>query len=112
MQWKEITSIDEWNHMLEASANRGQVVLKHSTTCPVSANALREYEQYLQDQPNEGLDYVLVKVIESRPVSNQIAEDLALKHESPQIIYIKDKAKYWSATHWAVTKEHIKAVLD
>lgn len=57
-------------------------------------------------------DYVLVKVIESRPVSNQIAEDVAVKHESPQIIMVKDKAKYWSATHWAITEEHIRAVLN
>ncbi|ANY71450.1 general stress protein [Paenibacillus ihbetae] len=112
MNWKEITTQDEWKNILEKSAERGQVILKHSTTCPVSANALREYEQYLKDTPNADVDYTLVKVIESRPVSNQIAEDLNEKHESPQIIYIKDKAKYWTASHWAVTTEHIKAVLD
>ncbi|MEK8129259.1 bacillithiol system redox-active protein YtxJ [Paenibacillus filicis] len=112
MAWKEITTLDEWNALLEKSAERGQVILKHSTTCPVSANALQEFEQYLQQKPNPDLDYTLVKVIESRPVSNQIAEDLSVKHESPQIIYFKDKAKYWSATHWSVTNAHITAVLD
>lgn len=112
MQWREITTMDEWNKVLEQSAERGQVVFKHSTTCPVSANALNEFEQYLGKQPNEGVDYVLVKVIETRPVSNQIAEDLGVKHESPQIIYVKDKAKYWTASHWAITTEHMTAVLD
>jgi hypothetical protein len=34
--------------VLERSAERRQVVLKHSTTCPVSSNALEEYNQYLQ----------------------------------------------------------------
>jgi len=112
MQWNEITTIEEWNELLLQSSERGQVILKHSTTCPVSANALQEYEQYLNDKPNENLNYVLVKVIESRPVSNQIAEDLNVKHESPQIIYVKDKAKYWTSSHWSVTKAHITAVLD
>ncbi|MEI7024141.1 bacillithiol system redox-active protein YtxJ [Paenibacillus sp. y28] len=112
MEWKEITTLEEWNDILAQSADRGQVILKHSTTCPVSANALHEYEQYLKDKPNHGVNYTLVKVIESRPVSNKIAEDLDVKHESPQIIYIKNKAKYWAASHWSVTKAHITAVVD
>lgn len=112
MVWKEITTLEEWSAILEKSSERGQVVLKHSTTCPVSANALAEYEHYLTETPNQDLDYILVKVIESRPVSNKIAEDLNVKHESPQIIFVKDKAKYWTASHWAVTIEHISAVLD
>lgn len=112
MNWNEITTIEEWNQILQQSSERGQVILKHSTTCPVSANALHEYEQYLKDNPNENVDYVMVKVIESRPVSNQIAEDLNVKHESPQIIYVKDKSKFWTTSHWSVTKAHISAVLD
>jgi bacillithiol system protein YtxJ len=112
MSWREITTLEEWNELLEKSSERGQVILKHSTTCPVSANAFKEFENYLKQTPNASVDYTLVKVIESRPVSNQIAEDLNVKHESPQIIYFKDKSKYWSATHWAVTTEHITAVLD
>ena len=112
MKWQEITTIEEWNDILEKSAEKGQVILKHSTTCPVSTNALNEYDDYLADTPNEKLDYTMVKVRESRPVSNQIEADLGVKHESPQIIYIENKAKYWSATHWSVTKAHMKAVLD
>jgi bacillithiol system protein YtxJ len=78
----------------------------------VSTAALEEFEAYLGDRPRDDVEYVLVKVVEVRPVSNRIAEDLSLKHESPQIIWIKDKATYWSATHWSVNKRHIHAVLD
>ena len=109
--WREITTIEEWKDALESSTERPVVVLKHSTTCPVSANALEEFESHLEKSPREDVDYVLVKVIESRPVSNQIAEDLNVKHESPQIIFIENKEKVWSATHWAVTNAHINAVL-
>ena len=112
MEWKEITSLEEWEAILEKSSEKDQVILKHSTTCPVSFNALDEYDDYLAEQPNSDIDYTLVKVRESRPVSNQIEADLNVKHESPQIIYIKNKAKYWSTTHWAVTKAHMKAVID
>lgn len=112
MSYKEITSIEEWNGVYENSASRPLVVFKHSTTCPVSANAYQEFNQYLDSKPREDVEYVLVKVIESRPVSNQIAEDTSVKHESPQIIFIDKKAKVWTASHWSITKAHITAVLD
>lgn len=111
-QYREITTLEQWKEALDASGDKPVLVLKHSTTCPVSAAALEEYEEYLTGAPKDDVDYVLVKVIESRPVSNEIAQDLGVKHESPQIIYVKDKAKYWAASHWSVTKKHIHAVLD
>ncbi|CAM4355986.1 bacillithiol system redox-active protein YtxJ [Paenibacillus alkaliterrae] len=112
MSYKEITSIEEWNNVYENSSARPLVVFKHSTTCPVSSNAYQEFNNYLNGKPKEDVEYVLVKVIESRPVSNQIAEDTSVKHESPQILYIDKKAKVWTASHWSITKAHISAVLD
>jgi bacillithiol system protein YtxJ len=110
--YHEITSESEWATLLESSMDQPVLLLKHSTRCPVSSAALEEYEAYLADHPRDGIDYVLVKVIESRPVSNRIAADTGVKHESPQMILLKDKAKYWSTTHWSITKKHIHAVLD
>ncbi|MFC4809473.1 bacillithiol system redox-active protein YtxJ [Paenibacillus sp. GCM10023250] len=111
--YKEIQTVEEWKAALEGSASRPLVVFKHSTTCPVSANAYNEFTSYLNGgDADTNTDYVLVKVIESRPVSNQIAEDIAVKHESPQIILIKDKAKYWTTSHWSITAAHMKAVMN
>src|SRR5690625_3376442 len=112
MEWREITEIEEWDEIFEKSTEKDQVILKHSTTCPVSFNALDEYNDYLSENPNKEIDYTLVKVRESRPVSNKIEEDLNVKHESPQMIYIVDKKSYWNTSHWAVTKAHMQAVID
>jgi bacillithiol system protein YtxJ len=111
-KWKELTKLEEWEQVLEQSSMKPVVVLKHSTTCPVSASALEEYDEYLAGKPSEEVDYYLVKVIESRPVSNQIAEDLSIKHASPQILYFKNKESIWNTSHWSVTAKHIAAVLD
>ncbi|RAP78185.1 bacillithiol system redox-active protein YtxJ [Paenibacillus montanisoli] len=113
-QLKEIQTIEEWQAALESSSKRPLVVFKHSTTCPVSANAFTEFSNYLKNNEaaSADTDFILVKVIESRPVSNQIAEDTSVKHESPQIILIKDKAKYWTASHWSITEAHMNAVMN
>jgi len=110
--WKEITSFEQWQEIYDKTSERGAVVLKHSTTCPVSASALEEYEEYLANNPNQNVDYYLIKVIESRPISLQIAEDVNVKHASPQIIYLKNKSSEWNTSHWSVTAKHIRAVLD
>ncbi|RTE05818.1 bacillithiol system redox-active protein YtxJ [Paenibacillus whitsoniae] len=110
--WKELTSLNEWQQVWEQSADKPAVILKHSTTCPVSASAMDEFEEYLAGEHNGDVDYYMVKVIESRPVSNQIAEDLGIKHASPQILYFKNKESIWNTSHWSVTKKHMSAVLD
>jgi hypothetical protein len=33
-------------------------------------------------------------------------------NEFPQMIFSKDKVKYWATSHWALTKEHMTVVLD
>jgi len=111
-KWRELTSLEQWQQVLDHSTEKPAVVLKHSTTCPVSANALEEYEEYLAGQPSAAVDYYMVKVIETRPVSNQIAEDLGIKHASPQILYFKNKEAVWNTSHWSVTAKHMAAVLD
>ncbi|MBH5318648.1 bacillithiol system redox-active protein YtxJ [Paenibacillus sp. GSMTC-2017] len=112
MSYREITSIDEWNSALQQSETKPVVVFKHSTTCPVSSNAHTEFNNYLEGTPRKDIDFLFVKVIESRPISNQIAEDTGVKHESPQIIFIEKGTKVWTASHWSITKAHISAVLD
>lgn len=112
MKWKEITKIEEWDEILNKSTDKDQIILKHSTTCPVSTNALDEYNAYLKEHPNEDIDYTLVKVRESRPVSNKIEADLGVKHESPQIIYIKDKKKLLVCYTLVCYKSSYEAVID
>lgn len=48
-----------------------------------------------------------VKVIESRPISLHIAEDLGVVHQSPQVIIIKDQNAVWDTSHRNITKEAI-----
>lgn len=112
MNYTEITSAEQWEQAFERSTEHPIVIFKHSTTCPVSANAYNEFTNYLADKPRSDAEYLLVKVIEARPISLQIAEDTGIKHESPQIMLLENKQKVWSTSHWSVTKSHITAVLD
>ncbi|OCS84613.1 bacillithiol system redox-active protein YtxJ [Caryophanon tenue] len=105
MNYTEITSIEQWQQVLATSNEQPILVLKHSTTCPISAAAYSEFT---------AVDFehaYLVKVIESRDVSNEIAANLDVQHASPQAIVIKDGKASWQATHHAVTAKAIEEAI-
>ncbi|SDM40961.1 bacillithiol system protein YtxJ [Psychrobacillus sp. OK028] len=103
--YQEITSVDEWKKVLEQSSEKPVVVFKHSTTCPVSAHAYGEFNSF--ESP---LARYLVKVIQHRPVSNEIASDLGIQHESPQAFVIANGKAVWNASHWKITKKELEDV--
>ncbi|WP_144460553.1 bacillithiol system redox-active protein YtxJ [Siminovitchia fortis] len=104
---KQITSEAEWEALLQGSKEKPAFLFKHSTTCPVSANAYKEYQEFATD-----LDKYYLIVSESRPVSNQVAEDLGIKHESPQIFLLDDGKAAWNTSHWNITEKNMKEALE
>ncbi|QFF98103.1 bacillithiol system redox-active protein YtxJ [Psychrobacillus glaciei] len=105
--YEEVTSVNQWKDILEESKKQQVLLLKHSTTCPVSAHAYREFTSF--DSP---IKTYLVKVIESRAVSNEIGNDLAIRHESPQVFLITNGNAIWSASHWKITKKEMEKAVE
>ncbi|RKD25044.1 general stress protein [Ammoniphilus oxalaticus] len=112
MNWKELTDLEQWNEALGASNQQPLFVFKHSTTCPISSEALQQFEKYLKEEPRSDVNYVFVKVIETRPVSNRITDDTQVKHESPQAILIENKQAVWHASHWKITSKAIHEAMQ
>jgi bacillithiol system protein YtxJ len=84
-------------------AGPGPVLLfKHSTACPISAWAHREFRQWLATAASPP-PTALVRVIEERPVSNAIAQRLGVGHQSPQAILVVDGRAVWNASHHEIT---------
>lgn len=100
----EISSIEELDGLLEKN-NKHIVIFKHSTSCPISAKAYSEFKEFVANAHSG--TYVLVKVIEHRPVSNEIAERFQVKHESPQVLHVNDGNVMWHDSHRRITKEEL-----
>ncbi|MHB1651800.1 MAG: bacillithiol system redox-active protein YtxJ [Desulfitobacteriaceae bacterium] len=111
VNFEEINSLQEWDNVLDESSRRPIVLFKHSTACPVSARAWKEVQAFIRENADEVL-VAIVKVIESRPVSNQVTEDLGIKHESPQVMLLRDRQVSWHTSHNAVTQDQIKKALE
>lgn len=97
------------NDLEEIAGNDLVIIFKHSTQCPISANAHKEMEQFLRVHKNAPV--YLVKVIESRPVSNAIAKMTNIQHESPQVIVLQRGKPVWHASHYDITAVEIEQAL-
>lgn len=108
---EELQSIEQWHDLWEGSFSKTVFLFKHSTSCPISAEAFQVFQEFIEAQQKPDLQFALVKVIEQRPVSNAIAEELQIKHESPQLFIIKNKHVIWHDSHWRITKEQLEEQL-
>lgn len=100
---QEITSMEELQQFLGQEGKK--LLFKHSTTCPVSAKAHDEFTNYCNEND---IPAAMVKVIESRPISNAIAEQFEIKHESPQIFLLNGNQVLWHTSHHRIRKDAIE----
>jgi bacillithiol system protein YtxJ len=106
---KQIHTIEEFNSILEEKSP--VFLLKHSTTCPISHAAYEEYESFAS--AGSGISAYYLTVQDARPVSNHVAEEYHIKHESPQAILFSNKDVVWHASHWKITEDSLaKAVSE
>ncbi len=84
-------------------ASKQAILYKHSTRCVVSSWSFREVRDFAADYP-EWPVYVL-KVIEERALSNQVAERLGIRHQSPQAFVIRHGEVVWDGSHNDVTAD-------
>jgi bacillithiol system protein YtxJ len=103
MAIQQLKTIDDMENFIKQPGKH--LLFKHSTTCPISAKAHDEFTAYLEENETSA---AVVLVIEDRPVSLEIAEKLAIKHESPQIFLLEDGEVSWNTSHWKITKDSIQ----
>jgi len=111
MRLTALSTTEELEAAVAASAGRPLLLLKHSLTCGTSAYAREEVEDFLA-QPQCPIDAYVVHVQTGRAVSNAVAERFGIRHESPQLFLIVDGRVVWHASHHRITRREIAAALD
>jgi len=96
-----LASEDDLQDALRRSDDEPVVLYKHSSTCPISAQAQDEMKSLLSDSSSPPI-YELV-VQDSRNVSDRIAEHFSIQHETPQAIVVSDGEPVFNASHHDVT---------
>ena len=113
--FKDINTLEELEGVLAESNTRPALLFKHSITCPISTRAFREFESFLESA-DPAVTYRLITVQTARPVSDEAATRLSLRHETPQAILVNNGREIWNASHFDITssslQEAVRGVID
>ena len=96
--WKQLTEESQLQEIIEASKVKPQVLFKHSTRCSISSMALTRFEREGKELLNDA-DVYYLDLITYRPISNAIAEELNVVHQSPQAIVLVGGKVIYDASH-------------
>lgn len=81
------------------------LLYKHSAACWLGRRALREVRRFAEAHPQ--VPIYQVDVLGERGISQRIADELGIRHESPQVIVLAWGRPAWHASHMAVTAQAI-----
>jgi len=104
MTWIDLQDETQLTQIKEQSKTRPQVIFKHSTRCSISQMAKNRLEKATQ---STGIDFHYFDLLNNRPLSNKIAEDFNVYHESPQVLIIKDAICIYDESHNGITIDEI-----
>ena len=101
LNWNHLESEEQLQAAIEESHDRPVVLFKHSTRCSISFMALDRMngEDSLNDK-DAGLYYL--DLIRFRNISNKIEELFNVRHESPQMIVLRNGSVVHHSSHGAI----------
>jgi len=104
MRWNDLNAEDQLETIRKKSSEKPQVIFKHSTRCGISSVAKSRLEKW---QPTEDFDFYYLDLIKYRSLSNRVAEEFDVYHESPQVLVIKNGECVYDESHLGISLQEI-----
>lgn len=98
MNWHTISSVNDIEMIIDRSRVVPCLILKHSTRCPISSMAKSRVEM-AWDFPEDKMEAYYLDLIAHRDISNYVAAEFGVRHESPQALVIIDGVCTHNASH-------------
>ena len=77
----------QWQDLLDQSMKESVFLFKHSIRCGVSSMVLKRFEKQMNERNKK---YYFLNILANRNLSDWVADELNIRHESPQLIVLKD----------------------
>ncbi len=100
LPWIQLESMDQLDAIAENSKNKTQVVYKHSSTCGISRMVLNMFSEGYDTDLD--IDLYFLTIQNHRDVSNAIEDRFGVRHESPQLLVIKNSEVVFHTSHGAI----------
>ena len=100
--WKIISSELQLQAAIDESFEKPVVLFKHSVSCGISAGVKYSLEKDWDFRKDE-ISFYYLDLLSFRQISNKIADDFRVTHQSPQIILLKKGKAVYDTSHHGIS---------
>jgi bacillithiol system protein YtxJ len=109
---RRVVSAQDLDAIFRESERRPVFLLKHSTRCGTSAATFRDVRDFASRRDDEEALFAFLEIPADRALADEVAERTGVKHESPQVLVLRDGRAAWHANHWRISKEALARALE
>lgn len=95
----DFESESQWPDLIELSHKHAIYIFKHSSRCGTSSIVLNRFEKQLKERNQS---YYFLHIQGNRSLSNWLSEALKIRHESPQLIVIREAKVLAHDSHYGL----------
>ncbi|NJW54594.1 bacillithiol system redox-active protein YtxJ [Salinimicrobium sp. CDJ15-91] len=106
--WHALTESKQLEEIEKESEKMPVVIFKHSTRCGISRMVLNNFERGYDLPKDKEVKLYMLDLIANRNISNEVAERFGVRHESPQMIILKDQQVVHHASHQGIDLQDVK----
>jgi len=110
MNWIALTELNQLKEIAAKSSDKPILIFKHSTRCGISRMVLKNFEKEYDIEDSE-MDSYFLDLLKFRNISNEVASQYKVYHQSPQIIVIKNNEVIYNASHGDIVINTLKEIL-
>ena len=107
MNWENLENIGQLKEIKRLSDIKPVLIFKHSTRCSISSMAWDRMRRNWKDTDTEKVTPYYLDLISYRDVSNAVASEFGIRHESPQVILIKNGEAVYDNSHMGINYQVI-----
>lgn len=101
--WANLINLSQLDEINQLSHTQKVLIFKHSTRCSISNMALRMFEKSF-DFTNENYKAYFLDLLNYRDISNTIANEYQVTHQSPQVLVIEKGKCVEHASHESIER--------
>lgn len=102
LNWLPLTSLAQLEEIKKQSAAEAILIFKHSTRCGISSMVIKQFEKLFKEE-HKSLKVYYLDLLNYRDISNEIAAQFQVMHQSPQLLIIKNGVSVHHASHYDIT---------
>lgn len=109
MNWNKLTTAAQIDEIKALSAQKPVFIFKHSTSCSISSMSLDRLQRNWKEEDADKITPYYLDLLAYRALSNKVAADFGVPHESPQVIVIHGGKAVYNESHYSISYASLMA---